>query len=81
MNIITHWVPLPTPPDAERKHPIKPIEHGRWYKCSVCGYWWRSDCDDEIINDFNYCPNCGEKMNDTEDFCLSKQTMKKENEE
>ena len=45
------------------------IKHGRWvklftdnYKCSECGSWWGSDYNDEIINDFNYCPNCGADM-------------------
>lgn len=47
----------------------EPIKHGQWvklyhdnYKCSECGSWWGSDYNDEIINDFNYCPNCGAKM-------------------
>ena len=43
----------------------EPVRHGRWYwkpidertserTCSVCG---QGGCDD-----FNYCPNCGAKM-------------------
>ena len=46
--------------DAER--------HGYWeklytnnYKCSVCGSWWTDDGDTYLI-EFNYCPNCGAKM-------------------
>ena len=41
---------------------------GKWvklyngnYKCSVCGDRWRDDCDD-VVKTFNYCPNCGAKM-------------------
>lgn len=47
----------------------EPIKHGHWlklyhgnYKCSECGDWWGSDYNDEVINDFNYCPHCGAKM-------------------
>ena len=50
---------------------VEPIKHGRWiklyhgnYKCSECGEWWGSDYNDEVINDFKYCPNCGAKMFD-----------------
>ena len=49
------------------------VRHGRWiklyhdnYKCSECGAWWGSDYNDEIINNFNYCPNCGAKMDEVE---------------
>lgn len=52
----------------------EPIKHGRWiklyhdnYKCSECGAWWGSDYNDEVINDFNYCPNCGAKMDEVEE--------------
>ena len=50
-----------SPIQSERKK-------GRWvklyngnYKCSVCGDWWRDDCND-VVEGFNYCPNCGAKM-------------------
>lgn len=43
-------------------------QHGHWerlyannYKCSVCGSWWTDDGDTYLI-EFNYCPNCGAKM-------------------
>lgn len=38
---------------------VSPVKHGHWistkYKCSECGVivWG---------NDFNFCPNCGAKM-------------------
>lgn len=41
---------------------------GKWiklyagnYKCSVCGDWWGND-DNEMVEDFKYCPNCGTDM-------------------
>ena len=41
---------------------------GKWiklyagnYKCSVCGDWWGND-NNEMVEDFNYCPNCGARM-------------------
>lgn len=48
----------------------RPIRHGHWerlyannYKCSVCGSWWTDDGDTYLI-EFNYCPNCGAKMDE-----------------
>lgn len=49
---------------------VAPIVHGKLIDnkycvfCSVCGYHWYH-CDDRI-QEFNYCPNCGAKM-DLED--------------
>lgn len=58
---------------------VVPVRHGRWIEgaenftcgnhnaeCSVCGanISW-SGCD----GDFNYCPNCGAKMDIKEYFC------------
>ena len=41
---------------------------GKWielyagnYKCSVCGDWWGND-NNEMVEDFKYCPNCGARM-------------------
>lgn len=45
---------------------VAPIVHGKLIDnkycvfCSVCGYHWYH-CDDGI-QEFNYCPNCGAKM-------------------
>lgn len=42
----------------------EPIKHGHWIEggysiwCSECGGAW------DNIWDFNYCPNCGTKMNE-----------------
>ena len=50
---------------------VAPIKHGKWlktsnprheneqfYMCSNCD--WRCSCNDDL--DYNYCPNCGAKM-------------------
>ena len=48
-----------------------PVTYGRWeyipqtldtlsqFRCSVCGWW---SLDPSIDNAYNYCPNCGAKM-------------------
>ena len=48
------------------------VKHGSWkylydgnYKCSECGSWWC--CTDSQIDEMNYCPNCGAKMDERED--------------
>ena len=33
-------------------------------KCSACGY---TDCFDDESELYNYCPECGKKMNEVED--------------
>ena len=65
------------PPDAHYQHwyadkiesisaaDVEPVRHGRWVsngipdsvlsKCSLCGIMYGS-------SSFNYCPNCGAKM-------------------
>ena len=48
---------------------VEPVRHGKWikttdpntaYTCSRCDNWFL--CDTDI--DFNYCPNCGAKMDE-----------------
>ena len=45
----------------------KPVRHGKWieeigmFMCSECGDAWSSS-DAKMIFGFNYCPNCGAKM-------------------
>lgn len=50
---------------------VAPVRHGRWIhtdwaynwtcldECSRCGY---HDRDRKNLSDYNYCPNCGAKM-------------------
>ena len=48
---------------------IDPVKHGKWvsdgftWRCSECGktYWGR------LAQPWNYCPNCGAKMDGGED--------------
>ena len=57
----------------------EPVRHGRWkaeerdswsgggaYICSACGYGYSWGGFFEA-NDFNYCPNCGAKMDGGEE--------------
>ena len=44
----------------------EPVKTGKWiyehgYYCSKCGDFWAED-DREMIKIFNYCPNCGARM-------------------
>jgi len=55
----------------ELKADDEPVKHAHWielykgnYKCSSCGAWWSNTVSDEIINYFNYCPDCGAKMDE-----------------
>lgn len=62
---------------------VELVRHGRWFRaeddwnslitfqCSVCGEEYCFECDEDILPlNYNYCPNCGAKMNledETED--------------
>ena len=53
-----------------RKYEQEERGHGHWeklyernYKCSVCGAWYKTDEEKEIL-DFDYCPHCGAKMDE-----------------
>lgn len=47
---------------------VEPVRHGRWvrkgsnWRCSACGKGYRISCGSPPANTFNYCPNCGAKM-------------------
>lgn len=47
------------------------IKRGRWieepegFMCSVCYDAWSTE-DEKMIKEFNYCPNCGAKMEEEE---------------
>ena len=49
--------------DAQRVVDAEPVRHGRWLPPVVgksgCTC---SQCFSQVDNDFNYCPNCGAKM-------------------
>ncbi len=50
----------------------EPVRHGHWideigmFLCSECGDAWGTD-NEEMVRSFNYCPNCGAKMDEVED--------------
>lgn len=52
-----------------RQKPVdaEPVRHGRWIDasgmilCSECGDSWGTETE-EMVRSFNYCPNCGAKM-------------------
>lgn len=63
---------LPNCP-LEEVDETKMSTHGRWikkyrgnYSCSICGSWYTTTDDYGTITDdeiwYNYCPNCGAKM-------------------
>ena len=56
------------------------VQHGRWeksednyyslnlVKCSVCHEEWCFEIDDDVKDlNYNYCPNCGAKMDKEEE--------------
>lgn len=55
---------------------VQPVRHGKWieleepyintYECSNCGRWFALDYGTLEENDYNYCPNCGAKMEEEE---------------
>ena len=58
---------------------VAPVVHGRWeksednycslnlVKCSVCHEEWCFEIDDDVKDlNYNYCPNCGAKMDKEE---------------
>lgn len=57
---------------------VQPVKHGKWHSrfyfrestkaydcemrvCSICGSEWSYDAETGV-SDYNYCPNCGAKM-------------------
>lgn len=50
----------------------QPVQHGKWtepggpyintYECSSCGRWFTLDYGTPKENNYNYCPNCGARM-------------------
>ena len=59
---------------------VQEVKHGKWidlhdedvlyeqiYKCSVCGKCFVLETGTPQENEYNYCPNCGAKMDGEED--------------
>lgn len=48
---------------------VAPVVHGRWRWAGECGFndcYICSECGKIAMNDSNYCPNCGAKMDKEE---------------
>jgi hypothetical protein len=52
----------------------EPVRHGRWVKANFSGFLVCSCCEDVFINSdwlhdgkWNYCPNCGARMDAKEE--------------
>ena len=47
---------------------IDPVKHGKWiwddegFHCSNCFYHAYGNTGEVLMGDWNYCPNCGAKM-------------------
>ena len=47
---------------------VAPVVHGRWVRkgsnwyCTGCDKGYRISCGSPSANTFDYCPNCGAKM-------------------
>lgn len=47
---------------------VEPVRHGKWIedhdylKCPECGVMVKRDFTFFDVGDWNFCPNCGEKM-------------------
>lgn len=55
------------PTFIDRARTIEPVRHGRWIEdnphCNgLAPNWNCSMCGGDGDNDYNYCPNCGAKM-------------------
>ena len=54
--------------DSEPAADVTPVVHGRWIedhdylKCPKCGIMVKRDFTFFDIGDWNFCPNCGKKM-------------------
>lgn len=61
-------------PDACPTIDAEPVKHGEWeiteddwhsltlMKCSLCHEEWCFECEEETLQHYNFCPNCGAKM-------------------
>ena len=53
---------------------VAPVRHGRWFikdgiiDCSVCNNsGWSATPYESLVRHFNYCPNCGARMDEEVD--------------
>ena len=52
---------------------VAPVRHGHWIHTDYALHWTAKDecsectyhaCDRDSLSEYNYCPNCGAKMDD-----------------
>ena len=41
---------------------VVPVVHGRWIDADFCGQYECSECGNNAVDLYNYCPFCGAKM-------------------
>lgn len=44
----------------KKEQSAEPVRHGKWEDCS--NGWMCSVCHRDVSKNYNYCPNCGAKM-------------------
>ena len=52
----------------ERLQPadVAPVVHGRWIDADFCGQYECSECGNNAVDLYDYCPFCGAKMDGEE---------------
>lgn len=66
--------------DQQQTVDAVPVIHGHWIygndfhwytaSCNKCGYQRRTDIKADRWNQWNYCPNCGARMDDAKEEIL-----------
>lgn len=41
---------------------VVPVVHGRWVDADFCGQYECSECGNNAVDLYDFCPNCGAKM-------------------
>lgn len=41
---------------------VAPVVHGRWIDADFCGQYECSECGNNAVDLYDFCPNCGAKM-------------------
>lgn len=41
---------------------VVPVVHGRWVDVDFCGQYECSECGNNAVDLYDFCPNCGAKM-------------------
>lgn len=41
---------------------VVPVVHGKWVDADFCGQYECSECGNNAVDLYDFCPNCGAKM-------------------